>query len=99
MKLLIAALSLPLSVAINAEDAQSIKYPTASGSQIVIRDLGLIPGGTTSSGLAINDQPVIVGLANDSTFALQRPSGTQTPERSSASRTTLVLPALRSRST
>ena len=73
MKLLIAAISLALSVTINAEEAKSIKYNTASGSQIIITDLGLLPGGTTSSGLAINNQPVIVGLANDSTFALQRP--------------------------
>ena len=35
--------------------------------------LGAASGGTFSSGLAINNQPVIVGLANDSTFALQRP--------------------------
>ena len=46
---------------------------TAGASQIIITDLGLIPGGTFSSGLAINNQPIIVGLANDSTFALQRP--------------------------
>ena len=73
MKLLIPAIGLALSVTINAEEARSIKYNTPSGSQIIIRDLGLLPGGTTSSGLAINNQPVIVGLANDSTFALQRP--------------------------
>jgi hypothetical protein len=73
MRLLIAAISVVLCVAINAEEAKSIKYNIASGSQIIIRDLGLIPGGTFSSALAINNQPVIVGLANDSTFALQRP--------------------------
>ena len=73
MKLLIPAIGLALSVTINAEEARSIKYNTPSGSQIIIRDLGVIPGGTTSSGLAINNQPVIVGLANDSHFALQRP--------------------------
>ena len=73
MKLLIAAISLALSVTINAEEAKSIKYNTASGSQIIITDLGLLPGGTFSSGLAINNQPVIVGLANDNTFAFQRP--------------------------
>jgi probable HAF family extracellular repeat protein len=73
MKLLIAAISLALSVTINAEETKSIKYNTPSGSQIIIRDLGLIPGGTFSSGLAINNQPVIVGLANDSTFAFKRP--------------------------
>src|SRR6476659_1553499 len=73
MKLLIAAISLVLSISIDAEEAKSIKYNTASGSQIIITDLGLIPGGTFSSGLAINNQPVIVGLANDSTFAFKRP--------------------------
>ena len=73
MKLLIAAISLALSVGINAEEAKSIKYNTASGSQIIIRDLGLLPGGTASSGLAINNQPVIVGLATDSNLDLQRP--------------------------
>src|SRR4029453_11801557 len=73
MRLLIAAISVVLCVAINAEEAKSIKYNIVSGSQIIIRDLGLIPGGTFSSGLAINNQPVIVGLANDSTFAFKRP--------------------------
>ena len=73
MKLLVAAISLLLSLAINAEEAKSVKYNTTSGSQVTIRDLGLIPGGTFSSGLAINNQPVIVGLANDSTFAFKRP--------------------------
>ena len=73
MKLLITTISLALSVVTNAQEAKSIRYDTASGSQIIITDLGLIPGGTFSSGLAINNQPVIVGLANDSTFALQRP--------------------------
>src|SRR5215471_5587252 len=73
MKLLTAAISLALSVGINAEETKSIKQNTAGGSQIIIRDLGLLPGGSTSSGLAINNQPVIVGLATDSHFALQRP--------------------------
>jgi probable extracellular repeat, HAF family len=74
MKLLIATISLALSVMTNAEEAKSIKHDTPSGgSQIIITDLGLLPGGTFSSGLAINNEPVIVGLANDSTFALQRP--------------------------
>jgi len=73
MKLLIASVSLALGVMTTAEEAKSNKYNTANGSEIMIRDLGLLPGGTTSSGLAINNQPVIVGLANDSHFALQRP--------------------------
>ena len=98
MALFIGIISLALSVVTNAEEAKSIKYNTASGSQIIIRDLGLLPRGTFSSGLAINNRPVIVGLANDNTFAFQRPFWkTQTPECSSASRTTLVLPAQRSR--
>ena len=46
MKLLIATISLALSVVTNAEEAKSIKYDTASGAQIIITDLGLIPGGT-----------------------------------------------------
>jgi len=73
MKLLITTISLALSVMANAQEAKSIRYNTASGSQIIITDLGLIPGGTFSSGLAVNNQPVIVGLANDSSFAIQRP--------------------------
>jgi hypothetical protein len=73
MKLLIVTISLALSVMANAQEAKSIRYNTVSGSQIIITDLGPLPGGTFSSGLAINNQPVIVGLANDSTFALQRP--------------------------
>jgi len=57
---------------INAGQSPSIKYP-ARASQIIITDLGLLPRGTFSSGLAINNEPVIVGLANDDTFAFQRP--------------------------
>ena len=73
MTLFVGAISLALSVMTNAEEAKSIRYNTASGSQIIITDLGLLPGGTFSSGLAINNQPVIVGLANDNTFAFKRP--------------------------
>ena len=72
IRLFALAISLALSVRTNAEEPKSIKY-TPGGSQITITDLGLIPGGTFSSGLAINNEPVIVGLANDSQFALQRP--------------------------
>ncbi len=45
----------------------------SSGSQVTVTDLGVLPGGTSSSGLAINNQPTIVGLATDSHFNLQRP--------------------------
>ena len=49
--------------------------PSAEGAkaQVSITDLGLLPGGTFSTGGAINDEPKIVGLANDSNFDLQRP--------------------------
>ena len=73
IRLFAGVISLALSATISAEEAKSIKFSTASGSEITITDLGLIPGGTFSSGLAINNQPVIVGLANDSTFAFKRP--------------------------
>jgi probable HAF family extracellular repeat protein len=60
-----------LSIA-SAEGAKSFKH--ASGPlQITITDLGLLPSGTSSSGSAINNEPIIVGLANDANFALQRP--------------------------
>ena len=72
IRLVAGVISLALSAMINAEQAPSIKYP-AGASQIIITDLGLLPRGTFSSGLAINNEPVIVGLANDDTFAFQRP--------------------------
>ena len=64
MKLLIATISFVLSAMTSAEDANA---------QVTMTDLGLLPGGTFSAGLAINNEPMIVGLANDSNFALQRP--------------------------
>jgi len=73
MALFIGAVSLVLSVMTNAEEARAIKYNIASGSQVIITDLGLLPGGTASSGLAINNEPLIVGLATDSNLDLQRP--------------------------
>ena len=72
IRLFAGVISLALSAMINAGQAPSIKYP-AGATQIIITDLGLLPGGTFSSGLAINNEPVIVGLANDNTFAFQRP--------------------------
>src|SRR5258705_11909356 len=61
-----------LGVVANAGETRSIKY-AAGASQIIIRDLGLLPGGTASAGLAINSEPIIVGLATDSNLDLQRP--------------------------
>jgi len=68
----IVALSLSLSLTIDQVNAKS-NAQDAGEADVAITDLGLIPGGTFSSGLAINNQPIIVGLANDNTFALQRP--------------------------
>jgi len=99
MKLLIATIRLALGVITNAKETQSIRYDTASRSQVIITDLGLIPGGTFSSGSAISSQPAIVGLADDSSFALQRPFWNTITAVISASRTTLILPAQQSRST
>jgi probable HAF family extracellular repeat protein len=72
IRLVAGVISLTLSAMMNAGQAPSLKY-AAGGSQIIITDLGLLPGGTTSAGLAINSQPIIVGLATDSNLDLQRP--------------------------
>ena len=72
IRLVAGVISLALSAMMNAGQAPSIKY-AAGASQIIITDLGLLPGGTTSAGLAINSQPIIVGLATDSNLNLQRP--------------------------
>jgi hypothetical protein len=66
------ALSMTLGLVTNAEPGRSIKY-VAGPSGIIITDLGLLAGGTTSAGLAINSEPIIVGLATDSNLNLQRP--------------------------
>src|SRR5690242_3983608 len=72
MTLFASVLSMVFGVGTNAEVATSINA-ISNGSGIIITDLGLLPGGTTSAGLAINNQPLIVGLATDSNFDLQRP--------------------------
>lgn len=41
--------------------------------QVTLTDLGVLPGGTASRAMAINNAGRVVGLATDSTFALQRP--------------------------
>jgi probable HAF family extracellular repeat protein len=55
-----------------AEAANSITYSVGNW-QITVTDLGLLPGGTASRALAINNSGQIIGLATDSSFALQRP--------------------------
>jgi len=72
MKLYFAAVGLALCVMTNAGAATSITY-IVGGRQITMTDLGLLPGGSASSALAINNRGLIVGLATDSTWNLQRP--------------------------
>ncbi len=55
MKLLVAVVGLALCVISNAEASRSITY-TVGEWQITVTDLGLLPGGTTSSALAINNR-------------------------------------------
>ena len=54
-----------------ADFGNSATY-TVGAWQVTVHDLGLLPGGTTSSARAINNTGRVVGMANDSTFALQR---------------------------
>jgi probable HAF family extracellular repeat protein len=72
IRLFVGVISTTLGVLANGEETRSLKY-AAGASQIVITDLGLLPGGTTSAGLAINSEPIVAGLANDGNFDLQRP--------------------------
>ena len=71
-ELFAATIGLALCVMTNAEAANSITY-TVGGWQITATDLGLLPGGSASSALAINNRGEVAGLATDSTWALQRP--------------------------
>jgi probable HAF family extracellular repeat protein len=72
MKLFLAAIGFALCLMTAAEAANSITF-TVGNRQITITDLGVIPGGTASRALAINNAGQIIGLATDSSFALQRP--------------------------
>ena len=69
--IILTVLTSILSMA-SAQGAKSIEH-ASGGSPIRMTDLGLLPGGTTSNGSAINNEPIVVGLANDGNFALQRP--------------------------
>jgi len=60
-----------MSVQLDSEETPPIKC-AAGGSQNIITDLGLLPHRSTSAGLGINHEPVIVGLATDSNLELQR---------------------------
>ena len=72
IRLYAAAIGLTLCLMTNAGAATSITY-SAGGWRITATDLGLLPGGSASSALAINDRGLIVGLATDSAWNLQRP--------------------------
>jgi probable HAF family extracellular repeat protein len=70
--IVLATMSMPLCRVTSAGAANSITY-TVGSWQITLTDLGLLPGGSASRGLAINTPGQIAGLATDNTFALQRP--------------------------
>ena len=63
MKLVLAAIGLALCVMTYAEAANSITY-TVGGLQVTLTDLGVLPTGTSSSALAINNRGEIAGSAN-----------------------------------
>jgi probable HAF family extracellular repeat protein len=67
-----AIISMPLCRVTSAVAANSVTR-TVGTWQVTLTDLGLLPGGSASSGLAINNTGQIAGLATDSSFALQRP--------------------------
>ncbi len=72
VKVIVATVALAALVIANMTAANSITYVVGNW-QITLTDLGVLPGGTASRALAINNAARIVGLATDSTFALQRP--------------------------
>jgi probable HAF family extracellular repeat protein len=59
----LGAVGLALCVVTNAAAANSITY-TVGGLQVTLTDLGVLPGGTFSSGLAINNRGEAAGYAN-----------------------------------
>jgi len=65
-------MAVALCLMTSAEAANSITY-TVGRWQVTATDLGLLPGGSASRGLAINNLGEIVGLATDSAWNLQRP--------------------------
>ena len=73
MRRLLAIIVAICCIPAGAQEDPRLITMTINGSQVIITDLGLLPGGTASSGLAINDEPTVVGLATDSNFNLQRP--------------------------
>ena len=72
VKIIVVTVALAAMVIAHTTAANSITYVVGNW-QITLTDLGVLPGGTASRALAINNVGRIVGLATDSTFALQRP--------------------------
>jgi probable HAF family extracellular repeat protein len=63
VKLFVAAIGVALCTMTSAEGADSITY-TVGGLQVTLTDLGVLPGGTFSTALAINRRGEIAGYAN-----------------------------------
>ena len=63
IQLFITAVGLAFCVMTSAEEANSITY-TVGGLQVTLTDLGVLPTGTTSGALAINNRSEIAGSAN-----------------------------------
>jgi probable HAF family extracellular repeat protein len=63
IQLFITAIGLALCVMTSAEAANSITY-TVGGLQVKLTDLGVLPTGTASGALAINNRSEIAGSAN-----------------------------------
>ena len=71
-RIVLATACLAAFASMSAVAATSITY-TVGDWQITATDLGLLPGGASSSALAINNRGEIAGLANDSNWTLHLP--------------------------
>ena len=72
LKQSLALVGLTICTLTTADAATSITY-TVGNWRVTATDLGVLPGGTASRALAINDQGRVAGLATDSAFNLLRP--------------------------
>ena len=72
VRIILASIAFVVLLIAGPDAANSITYVVGTW-QITLTDLGVLPGGTASRALSINNVGRIVGLATDSTFALQRP--------------------------
>jgi len=72
VRIVLASIGFVLLLTAGPDATNSITYIVGSW-QITLTDLGVLPGGTASRGLAVNNAGRIIGLATDNMFALQRP--------------------------